>query len=118
MINLVSKSILGRFMMNLGFCDGKSALLSLVKTFDSILAVSEGFCDLKQVDLELKICRGNSDHHKSRLLSVIHRSLSLNSKFLSNGSEDDKWNQIGCNKFNLHLVKKHSGLPEKQSQIS
>ncbi|XP_024973206.1 probable receptor-like serine/threonine-protein kinase At5g57670 isoform X3 [Cynara cardunculus var. scolymus] len=40
--------------------DGKSSLLSLVKAFDSILAVYEGFCNLKQVDLKLKICRGNS----------------------------------------------------------
>ncbi|KAI3782579.1 hypothetical protein L2E82_12630 [Cichorium intybus] len=40
--------------------DGKSALLSLLKTFDSILAVYEGFCNLKQVDLKLKICRGTS----------------------------------------------------------
>ncbi|KAH6832143.1 kinase with adenine nucleotide alpha hydrolases-like domain-containing protein [Perilla frutescens var. hirtella] len=40
--------------------DGKSSLLSLVKTFDSILEVYEGFCNLKQVDLKLKICRGSS----------------------------------------------------------
>ncbi|KAC9618559.1 hypothetical protein E3N88_33492 [Mikania micrantha] len=40
--------------------DGKSSLLSLVKAFDSILAVYEGFCNLKQVDLKLKICRGTS----------------------------------------------------------
>ncbi|RAL48163.1 hypothetical protein DM860_005587 [Cuscuta australis] len=41
--------------------DGKSSLLSLVKAFDdSILAVYEGFCNLKQVDLKLKICRGSS----------------------------------------------------------
>lgn len=40
--------------------DGKSSLLSLVKAFDSILAVYEGFCNLKQVDLKLKICRGVS----------------------------------------------------------
>ncbi|GAB4844125.1 hypothetical protein Ancab_037432 [Ancistrocladus abbreviatus] len=40
--------------------DGKSLLLSLVKAFDSILAVYEGFCNLKQVDLKLKICRGSS----------------------------------------------------------
>ncbi|XAR62851.1 Non-specific serine/threonine protein kinase [Bertholletia excelsa] len=40
--------------------DGKSSLLSLVKAFDSILAVYEGFCNLKQVDLKLKICRGPS----------------------------------------------------------
>ncbi|KAF4346152.1 hypothetical protein F8388_019264 [Cannabis sativa] len=40
--------------------DGKSTLLSLVKAFDSVLAVYEGFCNLKQVDLKLKICRGAS----------------------------------------------------------
>ncbi|CAH9128457.1 unnamed protein product [Cuscuta epithymum] len=41
--------------------EGKSSLLSLVKGFDdSILAVYEGFCNLKQVDLKLKICRGSS----------------------------------------------------------
>ncbi|CAN4075720.1 unnamed protein product [Withania somnifera] len=40
--------------------DGKSSLLSLVKAFDSVLAVYEGFCNLKQVDLKLKICRGTS----------------------------------------------------------
>ncbi|XWS23676.1 hypothetical protein CRYUN_Cryun28dG0035500 [Craigia yunnanensis] len=40
--------------------DGKSSLLSLVNAFDSVLAVYEGFCNLKQVDLKLKICRGSS----------------------------------------------------------
>ncbi|XP_038990638.1 probable receptor-like serine/threonine-protein kinase At5g57670 [Hibiscus syriacus] len=40
--------------------DGKSSLLSLVKAFDPILAVYEGFCNLKQVDLKHKICRGTS----------------------------------------------------------
>lgn len=29
--------------------EGKSSLLSLVKAFDSVLAVYEGFCNLKQV---------------------------------------------------------------------
>lgn len=29
--------------------EGTSSLLSLVKTFDSVLAVYEGFCNLKQV---------------------------------------------------------------------
>lgn len=38
--------------------EGTSSLLSLVKTFDSVLAVYEGFCNLKQVDLKLKVCRG------------------------------------------------------------
>ncbi|KAL8134277.1 hypothetical protein AgCh_009353 [Apium graveolens] len=36
------------------------SLLSLVKEFDAILSVYEGFCNLKQVDLKLKICRGSS----------------------------------------------------------
>ncbi|KAL9679314.1 hypothetical protein QQ045_017172 [Rhodiola kirilowii] len=40
--------------------EGTSSLLSLVKTFDSVLAVYEGFCNLKQVDLKLKVCRGDS----------------------------------------------------------
>ncbi|KAL6962247.1 hypothetical protein U1Q18_037203 [Sarracenia purpurea var. burkii] len=40
--------------------NGKSSLLSLVKAFDSVLAVYDGFCNLKQVDLKLKICRGSS----------------------------------------------------------
>ncbi|CAA0809974.1 Protein kinase protein with adenine nucleotide alpha hydrolases-like domain [Striga hermonthica] len=40
--------------------DGKSSLLAMVKAFDSILEVYEGFCNLKQVDLKLKICRGSS----------------------------------------------------------
>ncbi|KAI4307226.1 hypothetical protein L6164_030436 [Bauhinia variegata] len=40
--------------------DGKASFLSLVKAFDSVLAVYEGFCNLKQVDLKLKICRGSS----------------------------------------------------------
>ncbi|KAJ4840053.1 hypothetical protein Tsubulata_038188 [Turnera subulata] len=40
--------------------DGKASLLSLVKAFDSVLDVYEGFCNLKQVDLKLKICRGSS----------------------------------------------------------
>ncbi|KAJ6681597.1 hypothetical protein OIU74_019972 [Salix koriyanagi] len=40
--------------------EGKSSLLSLVKAFDNVLAVYEGFCNLRQVDLKLKICRGSS----------------------------------------------------------
>ncbi|KAA8531257.1 hypothetical protein F0562_005966 [Nyssa sinensis] len=39
--------------------EGKSTLVSLVKTFDSVLAAYEGFCNLKQVDLQLKVCRGS-----------------------------------------------------------
>ncbi|XP_038989440.1 probable receptor-like serine/threonine-protein kinase At5g57670 isoform X1 [Phoenix dactylifera] len=37
-----------------------SSLLSLVKAFDSMLAVYEGFCNLKQIDLKLKLSRGSS----------------------------------------------------------
>ncbi|CAK8570308.1 unnamed protein product [Lathyrus sativus] len=40
--------------------DGKSSLFSLVKAFDYVLSGYEGFCNLKQVDLKLKICRGSS----------------------------------------------------------
>ncbi|KAK3411366.1 hypothetical protein EUGRSUZ_I00126 [Eucalyptus grandis] len=39
---------------------GTASFLSLVKAFDSVLAVYEGFCHLKQVDLKLKVCRGPS----------------------------------------------------------
>ncbi|CAI0461855.1 unnamed protein product [Linum tenue] len=39
---------------------GTGSLLALVKTFDCLLAVYEGFCNLKQVDLKLKVCRGDS----------------------------------------------------------
>ncbi|KAL4294917.1 hypothetical protein HN51_045762 [Arachis hypogaea] len=40
--------------------EGTSTLLSLVKTFNSVLAAYEGFCNLKQIDLKLKVCRGSS----------------------------------------------------------
>ena len=33
--------------------EGTASLLSLVKTFDSVLAVYEGFCNLKQVSTTL-----------------------------------------------------------------
>nr|GMD59586.1 probable receptor-like protein kinase At5g59700 isoform X1 [Ipomoea batatas] len=39
--------------------EDKGELLSLVKTFDSVLAAYEGFCNLKQVDLKFKVCRGS-----------------------------------------------------------
>ncbi|CAA6660406.1 unnamed protein product [Spirodela intermedia] len=42
---------------NYGSC---SSLFSLVKSFESILAVYEGFCNLKQIELKLKVCRGSS----------------------------------------------------------
>ncbi|OIW00694.1 hypothetical protein TanjilG_09663 [Lupinus angustifolius] len=40
--------------------DGKLSLLSLVKAFDPVLAVYDGLCNLKQVDLKLKIRKGSS----------------------------------------------------------
>ncbi|KAI3761714.1 hypothetical protein L1987_52135 [Smallanthus sonchifolius] len=172
--------------------DGKSSssLLSLVKAFDSILSVYEGFCNLKQVDLKLKICRGSSIrkiivreaksyganevivgtarthhaikssssvakycarklskncsiiavnngkivfhrdspsspsnvgakgssyHHRNRILSVFHKSLSLNPKLLRNGTEEDKCNQIDCyrtgSKYSCSICSPDSVLP-------
>ncbi|KAI5681754.1 hypothetical protein M9H77_02982 [Catharanthus roseus] len=38
--------------------EDKATLLSLVKKFDSLLAAYEGFCNLKQVNLKLKVSRG------------------------------------------------------------
>ncbi|KAE9602764.1 putative protein kinase RLK-Pelle-RLCK-VI family [Lupinus albus] len=40
--------------------DDTASLLSIVKTFDSVLAAYKGFGNLKQVGLELKVCRGAS----------------------------------------------------------
>ncbi|KAG9140634.1 hypothetical protein Leryth_006850 [Lithospermum erythrorhizon] len=40
----------------------KVELLLLVKEFDSVLAAYEGFCNLKQIDLKLKVCRGTPVH--------------------------------------------------------
>ncbi|KAG6605338.1 Proline-rich receptor-like protein kinase PERK1, partial [Cucurbita argyrosperma subsp. sororia] len=39
--------------------EGNSTLLSLVKSFDSVLSAYDGFCNLKQVELKLKVCRGS-----------------------------------------------------------
>ncbi|EPS64167.1 protein kinase family protein, partial [Genlisea aurea] len=39
--------------------EDKSSLLGLAMNFDSVVAAYEGFCNLKQVDLKLKICRGS-----------------------------------------------------------
>ncbi|KAJ0972082.1 hypothetical protein J5N97_020041 [Dioscorea zingiberensis] len=43
-----------------GFDAKAPSLLSLMKDFDAMLAVYKGFCNLKQIDLKLKICRGGS----------------------------------------------------------
>ncbi|XP_020573716.1 probable receptor-like serine/threonine-protein kinase At5g57670 [Phalaenopsis equestris] len=37
-----------------------SSLISLIKHFEDVLAVYEGFCNLKQVELKMKLCRGSS----------------------------------------------------------
>ncbi|ESW14735.1 hypothetical protein PHAVU_007G013100 [Phaseolus vulgaris] len=37
-----------------------TSLLSVAKIFDSVLAVYEVFCNLKQVGSRLKVCRGGS----------------------------------------------------------
>uniref|UniRef100_A0A7N2LA87 Uncharacterized protein n=1 Tax=Quercus lobata TaxID=97700 RepID=A0A7N2LA87_QUELO len=90
--------------------DGKSSLLSLVKAFDSVFDVYEGFCNLKQVDLKLKICRGTSnkkilvreaqsysaatvivgtgteDHHRNGLLRMIQETLKKNTKVPNEGN--------------------------------
>ncbi|KAF3791766.1 putative receptor-like serine/threonine-protein kinase [Nymphaea thermarum] len=43
-----------------GRSGGKSSVVCLVNTFDSVISVYEGFCNLKQVDLKVKISRGSS----------------------------------------------------------
>ncbi|ESQ31511.1 hypothetical protein EUTSA_v10003727mg [Eutrema salsugineum] len=40
--------------------EGSTSLISLVRTFDTMLGVYESFCNLKQVDLKLKVFRGKS----------------------------------------------------------
>ncbi|XP_042062657.1 probable serine/threonine-protein kinase PBL5 [Salvia splendens] len=40
----------------------ESDFLSLVKAFDSMLVAYEVFCNLKQVDLKLKVCKGSPVH--------------------------------------------------------
>ncbi|CAN8264473.1 unnamed protein product [Cochlearia groenlandica] len=40
--------------------EGSTSLISLVKSFDTMLGVYESFCNLKQVDLKLKVFRGKS----------------------------------------------------------
>ncbi|XP_042412052.1 probable receptor-like protein kinase At2g42960 [Zingiber officinale] len=40
--------------------DQPAAMFSLAKELDAMLAVYEGFCNLKQIDLKLKICKGSS----------------------------------------------------------
>ncbi|GFY85567.1 kinase with adenine nucleotide alpha hydrolases-like domain-containing protein [Actinidia rufa] len=51
--------------------DGKSSLLSLVKAFDSVLAVYEGFCNLKQELLKIT----SRSVHRFLLPSTVQRNL-------------------------------------------
>lgn len=55
--------------------DGKFSLLSHLKAFESVLSVYEDFCNLKQIDLKLKICRGSSAR---RVLVQQAKSISAN----------------------------------------
>ncbi|KAF8103594.1 hypothetical protein N665_0188s0520 [Sinapis alba] len=57
---VIALHILGNEIVDRAGKNSSSSLLSLMKTFDSVLDVYEGFCNLKQVDLKLKLCRGNS----------------------------------------------------------
>ncbi|KAL0702025.1 hypothetical protein Bca4012_058147 [Brassica carinata] len=57
---VIALHILGNEIVDRAGNSSSSSLLSLVKTFDSVLDVYQGFCNLKQVDLKLKLCRGNS----------------------------------------------------------
>lgn len=40
---------------SVGFAEETSCLLSLVKTFDSVLSAYEGFCSLKQVNFVFRV---------------------------------------------------------------
>ncbi|XXG60715.1 hypothetical protein AAC387_Pa04g2554 [Persea americana] len=55
--------------------DGQFSLLSHLKAFESVLSVYEDFCNLKQIDLKLKICRGSSAR---RVLVQQAKSISAN----------------------------------------
>ncbi|KAE9587346.1 hypothetical protein Lal_00005025 [Lupinus albus] len=39
---------------------GTASVLSILKRFDSVISTYKGFCNLQQVDLRLKLCRGVS----------------------------------------------------------
>ncbi|CAL0327744.1 unnamed protein product [Lupinus luteus] len=39
---------------------GTASVLSLLKSFDSVISGYNGFCNLQQVELRLKLCRGDS----------------------------------------------------------
>uniref|UniRef100_A0A1J3K0A5 Receptor-like cytosolic serine/threonine-protein kinase RBK1 n=1 Tax=Noccaea caerulescens TaxID=107243 RepID=A0A1J3K0A5_NOCCA len=84
-----------------------SWLISLVKRFDSVLQVYEGFCKLKQVNLKQKLCRGSSTRKTlvreaklcyaskvvvgiSKSYHTIHSSVSV-AKYLARKLSKDCW---------------------------
>ncbi|KAJ4879610.1 Protein kinase protein with adenine nucleotide alpha hydrolases-like domain [Raphanus sativus] len=82
-----------------------SSLISLVKTFDSVLEAYEGFCKLKQIELKLKLCRGSSTRkalvreaklcHGSKVVVGVsktcnHSSVSV-AKYLAKKLSKDCW---------------------------
>uniref|UniRef100_A0A2P2M019 Protein kinase domain-containing protein n=2 Tax=Rhizophora mucronata TaxID=61149 RepID=A0A2P2M019_RHIMU len=56
--------VIALHVMEDSVAEGTSSLMSRVKTIDSWLAVYEGFCNLKQVDLKIKVCRGGPSVRK------------------------------------------------------
>ncbi|PIN16878.1 Serine/threonine protein kinase [Handroanthus impetiginosus] len=69
------------------YSEDQSTLLSLVKAFDSVLAAYEGFCNLKQVDLKLKVCKGSPVH---KILFREAKSCGATSLILSTSEEHHK----------------------------
>jgi len=84
-----------------------SSLVSIVKNFDSVLEVYEGFCKLKQLELKLKLSRGSSTRKIlvkeakmcsaskvvvgiSRRFHTIHSSVSV-AKYLARKVAKDCW---------------------------
>lgn len=72
-----------------------SSLISIVKALDNVLAVYEGFCNLKQIVLKLKICRGSS----VRKVLVHESSCVSASKVIVGASKNS--NVIGQTSFSL-----------------
>ncbi|KAL1208006.1 Protein kinase STUNTED [Cardamine amara subsp. amara] len=87
--------------------NGKSEIVSIIKSFDSVLEVYEGFCKLKQVELKLKLCRGSSTRKilvreakscsaskvvvgVSKRYHTIHSSVSV-AKYLGRKVSKDCW---------------------------
>ncbi|KAL6966360.1 hypothetical protein U1Q18_032141 [Sarracenia purpurea var. burkii] len=69
----------------------KSSLLSLVKAFDSVLAVYDDFRNLKQVDPKLKVSRAGSEASR----------LATNPSYI----RLCRYNSLGCVEFQANAVK-------------